>query len=303
MNSKVLAGKVAIVTGAGQGLGRAYALMLARLGAKVIVNDMAGGEPMRAAEFVAEEIRHKGGVAAANFANVAEMKGSQALIKQAVDEFGRLDILVNNAGIVRDRMMFKMEEAEWDDVIAVHLKGHFAPTRYAAEYWRGLAKRSSAPIDGTIIFTTSETGFYGTISQANYSAAKAGITAMMLVATRELEKYGVRCFAIAPRARTRMTEGTFVSSKPAEGFDAWDVKNVAPVVGFLCTDAAREYNGQVFVAGGGTLQLMAGWHTAAAVKMEREWSVDEIGQIIPDLFRGRPRKLECIPIPGPISGE
>lgn len=303
MSLSVLSGKVAIVTGAGNGLGRTYALLLAKLGAKVVVNDLAGGEPTRAAEMVTEEIKALGGTAVANFANAADMNGAQGLIEQAVSEFGRLDILVNNAGNLRDRMSFNMEEAEWDAVITVHLKGHFAPTRFAAAYWRDLAQSSGAPVDATVIFTTSEAGFYGTVSQINYSAAKAGIAAMTLVMARELDKYGVRSFAIAPRARTQMTEAKFVGPKRAEGFDAWAVENVAPLVGFLCTDAARAYNGQVFVVGGGTFQLMAGWHTAVAVKMDREWSIEEFSRIIPEIFRGRPLKPERVPVPVPILGE
>lgn len=302
MELAVLSGKVAIVTGAGNGLGRAYALFLAGLGAKVVVNDLAGGEPIRAAERVAEEIRAAGGTAVANFANVAEMAGGRELIEHALGEFGRLDILVNNAGIVRDRMSYNMDEAEWDAVINVHLKGHFTPTRYATAYWRDMAKKNGLPVDGTVIFTTSEAGFYGNTSQLNYAAAKAGIAAMTLVTARELEKYGVRCFAIAPRARTQITEGVFVGPKPSEGFDSWAVENASPFVGFLCTEAAREYNGQVFVVGGGTLQLMAGWHAVATVDMDREWSVDEIGRIVPDLFRGRPRKPARIPVTSPILG-
>lgn len=303
MRSALLSGKVAIVTGAGRGIGRAHALLLAGLGATVVVNDLAGGGPIQAAERVVEEIRAAGGTAVANFANVADMAGGRALIEQAVKEFGRLDILVNNAGILRDRMSFNMDEAEWDDVITVHLKGHFVPTRYATAYWRDLAKRRGAPVDGTVIFTTSEAGFYGNTTQLNYATAKAGIAAMMLVTAREMDKYGVRCFAIAPRARTQMTEGIFVGPKPKEGFDAWAVENVSSLVGFLCTEAAREYNGQVFVVGGGTLQLMEGWHTATAVEMDREWSVDEIARILPALFLERPRKLERIPVPVPILGE
>lgn len=298
----VLSGKVAIVTGAGRGIGRAHALLLASLGAKVIVNDLAEGEPKRFAERVVEEIRATGATAVANFDNVAEMSGGRTLIEQALSEFGRLDILVNNAGILRDRMSFNMDEAEWDDVITLHLKGHFAPTRYAVAHWRDMAKTNGAPVDGTVIFTTSEAGFYGNTSQLNYSAAKAGIATMTLVAARELDKYGIRCFAIAPRARTRMTEGVFVGPKPDDGFDAWAVENVSPLVGYLCTAAANVYNGQVFVVGGGTLQLMAGWHAVATVEMDAEWSVDEIGLILPNLFRGQPRKPDSIPVPIPILG-
>lgn len=299
----VLAGKVAIVTGAGQGIGRAHALHLASLGARVVVNDVAGGESVPAAERVVQEIRAAGGTAVANCADVARMAGARALIEQALGAFGRLDILVNNAGILRDRMLFNMDEGEWDDVMAVHLKGHFGPTRYAAAYWREQAKATGQPAGGTVIFTTSESGFYGNTSQFNYAAAKAGIAAMTLVAARELDRYGVRCFAIAPRARTQMTESTFAGPRPAAGFDAWAPENVSPLVGFLCTEAARAYNGQVFVVGGGTLQLMAGWHAVAAVAMDRPWTVEEIGRIVPELFRGRPPRPEPIPVPSPRAGK
>lgn len=300
LDSRILSGKVAIVTGAGRGIGRAHALHLAELGASIVVNDLPVNKAIQPAAYVVEEIRAAGGTAIVNLSNVAEMNAGRALIEHTLAEFGRLDILVNNAGILRDRMCFNMDEAEWDDVIAVHLKGHFAPTRFAAAHWRNLAKKKGAPVDATIIFTTSEAGFYGNTSQLNYAAAKAGIAAMTLVAARELDKYGVRCFAIAPRARTQMTEATFVGPKPAKGFDAWAVENVSPLVGFLCSEAARTYNGQVFVIGGGTLQLMCGYQPASAVAMDRKFSIDEIGRILPNLFQGRPRKPERIPVPVPI---
>src|SRR5580765_2106901 len=230
-----LSGKVAIVTGAGRGIGRAHALALAGAGAKVIVNDLGAalsgeGHDDTPAQQVADEIRAAGGEAAANGENVADFAGAERLVRQAVDELGRLDILVNNAGILRDRMLVNMTEAEWDAVINVHLKGHFAPTRHAAAYWRERSKEGEE-VRGRVINTSSPSGVFGNVGQANYGAAKAGIAGFTLIAAQELARYGVTVNCIAPNARTRMTEVTFGElPTPEEGFDPLDPANMAPLV-------------------------------------------------------------------------
>src|ERR1700761_6527300 len=228
-----LSGKVAIVTGAGRGIGRCHALALAGAGAKVVVNDLGGGlagegSDAPPAEQVAEEIRAAGGEASTNGENVADFAGAERLVRQAIDEFGRLDILVNNAGILRDRMLVNMTEDEWDAVIAVHLKGHFAPTRAAAAYWRERSK-AGEEVRGRVVNTSSPSGVFGNIGQANYGAAKGGIASLTLIAAQELARYGVTVNCLAPNARTRMTEETFGElPPPADGFDPLDPANIAP---------------------------------------------------------------------------
>ncbi len=220
----LLDGKVAIVTGAGRGVGRGHALELARNGAKVVVNDLGGewdgsGEDNRPASEVVEEIKALGGEGAANFDNVATWEGAENMVKQAVDTFGDLHILINNAGILRDRMAFNMDEAEWDAVVTVHGKGHFAPTRFACAHWRQKSKEAGGPVLGRLIHTSSESGLFGNAGQCNYDFAKAGLISFSLCIAREMTKYGVTSNVIAPRARTRMTEGTFGNIPKPEGFD------------------------------------------------------------------------------------
>ena len=234
----LLDGKVAIVTGAGRGIGREEALLLASEGATVIVNDVgAVARRVRAATSTPPRrwstcITAAGGTAAVNGDDISSWAGAKNVVDQAVDSYGSLDILVNNAGILRDKMSFNMEESDWDDVIRVHLKGHFAPSHFAAVYWRNKAK-GGEPTSGRIINTSSEAGLYGNAGQANYSAAKAGIASMTWVLARELERYGVTVNAIAPRARTRMTENLFGrdGGQEGDGFDAWDPTNVAQLIG------------------------------------------------------------------------
>jgi NAD(P)-dependent dehydrogenase (short-subunit alcohol dehydrogenase family) len=214
----MLEGKVAIVTGAGRGIGREHALALARAGAKVVVNDLGAalsgaGSDQRPAEEVADEIRESGGEAAASYENVADFAGAERMIRQAIDEFGRLDILVNNAGILRDRMLVNMSEEEWDAVIGVHLKGHFAPTRHAAAHWRERSK-AGEEVRGRVINTSSPSGVFGNVGQANYGAAKGAIASFTLIAAQELGRYGVTVNCLAPNARTRMTEETFGQLPP-----------------------------------------------------------------------------------------
>jgi NAD(P)-dependent dehydrogenase (short-subunit alcohol dehydrogenase family) len=288
-----LDGKVAIVTGAGRGIGRGDALALAAEGATLVVNDLGttleGTSESSHAQEVADEIRARGGTASAIVDDVSSWTGAQALVQQAVDEFGRLDILVNNAGVLRDQMSFKMDEDAWDSVIRVHLKGHFAPTRFAAEHWRAQSKAGGAG-GGRIVNTVSEAGLYGLAGQANYVAAKAGIAAVTIALARELKNYGVTVNAIAPRARTRMTETVLgdYGAPPADGgFDEWDPDNVGSVVAWLASDDAADVTGQVFIVFGGRLHLMDGWTMVGEIEQGERWSVDAIAARKAELFGDR----------------
>jgi NAD(P)-dependent dehydrogenase (short-subunit alcohol dehydrogenase family) len=289
----LLEGKAAIVTGAGRGIGRAEALLLASEGARVVVNDVGAslsGESSDAtpAQQVVDEIVAAGGQAVANYDDVSSWKGAQSLVDQAVDTFGSLDILVNNAGILRDKMSFNIEESDWDDVIRVHLKGHFATSHFAARYWRDKAK-SGQETSGRIINTSSEAGLFGSAGQANYAAAKGGIAALTLVLARELGRYGVTSNAIAPRARTRMTQSAFGGLEPKEGqFDEWAPENVAPVVGWLATDAAADVSGWVFVIFGGKLHAMAPYHSIGSLEKDSRWTVAELVESKAKLFGDTP---------------
>ena len=286
-----LDGKVAIVTGAGRGIGRGEALALAAEGAAVVVNDV----DVDLAAAVVEEIAATGSNAgaAANGDDVASWDGATNLVAAAVDTFDRLDVLVNNAGFLRDRMSFSMSEAEWDDVVRVHLKGHFAPSRAAAAHWREHAK-AGHDARGAVVNTVSEAGLYGGTGQANYVAAKAGIAGMTVGLARELGRYGVRVNAIAPRARTRMTEallGDFAAPPEDGGFDEWDPGNVGPVVAWLASDAAAGVTGQVFVVFGGRLHLFEGWTMVSEIEQSVPWTVDAIAARADELFAGRRRGL------------
>ena len=287
-----LEGKVAIVTGAGRGIGRGEALLLAEQGAKVVVNDLGGewdgtGADDRPAQQVVDEIKAAGGEAAANYDNVADWSGAERLVRQAIDTFGTLDVLVNNAGILRDRMLFNMSEAEWDAVITVHLKGHAAPTRHACGYWRERSK-AGEPVNASIICTSSTSGLLGNAGQSNYGAAKAGIASFAQIISMEMARYGVRANAIAPAARTRMTEATFGEIRSDGPFDEWAPENIAPLVGFLASDASAGITGQVFYVAGGTVQLYQGWGPVAEIRKDHRPTIEELSAEIPGFFADRP---------------
>lgn len=289
----LLDGKVAIVTGAGAGLGREHALLLAEEGAQVVVNDVGGavdgsGTSAGPAQQVVDEISSRGAAATANTDDVAEWEGAQRLVQQAVDEFGRLDVLVNNAGILRDSMSFNMDEPAWDAVIRVHLKGHFAPSHHAARHWRERAK-AGEPVAGRIINTTSESGLFGNPGQANYAAAKAGIAMLTVVLARELERYGVTANAVAPRARTRMTEDLMGEAEADEAeWDPLDPANVSPLVAWLASDDAADVSGQVFVAFGDTVQVTSDREVVGEVSAGgRPWRPEELVETKKELFARR----------------
>jgi NAD(P)-dependent dehydrogenase (short-subunit alcohol dehydrogenase family) len=282
-----LDGKVAVVTGAGRGIGREHALALARAGAKIVVNDLGAslageGTDAGPAHDVVREIQALGGEAVADGENVADFAGAKRLIDGAVSEFGRLDILVNNAGILRDRMLVNMEEHEWDAVIEVHLKGHFAPTRHAAAHWRERAKAGD-PVTARVINTSSPSGVFGNVGQLNYGAAKAGIVGFTLIAAQELQRYGVTVNAIAPNARTRMTEAAFGEIPPPEnGFDAADPANNSPIVVALCADEAQAITGQVFFIYGGVVNMLSGWQAGELFANDERWDPDALLQELRD---------------------
>jgi len=280
-----LEGKVAIVTGAGRGIGRSHALALAGAGAKVVVNDLGvavsgeGGD-VSPAEAVAAEIRTVGGEAVADGENVADFAGAERMVRRALDTFGRLDILVNNAGILRDRMLVNMTEAEWDAVIAVHLKGHFCPTRHAAAHWRERSK-AGEEVQARVVNTSSPSGVFGNVGQANYGAAKAGIAGFTIIVAQELARYGVTVNCLAPNARTRMTEETFDMGEPSEGWDPLDPANVSAVVVALCTDEAQHITGQVFHVWGGAVNALRGWSAGELFEAPEGWDPDALlGELI-----------------------
>jgi NAD(P)-dependent dehydrogenase (short-subunit alcohol dehydrogenase family) len=294
-----LDGKVAVVTGAGRGIGRGEALLLASEGASLVVNDVGGewdgqGQDTRPAQTVVDEIEASGAKATANYDDISTWNGAGALVRQAIETFGSLDIVVNNAGILRDAMIFNMTEENWDAVVAVHLKGHAALTHHACAYWRGKAKAGEATA-GRIINTSSEAGLYGLKGQANYAAAKAGIAALTQVTAREMAKYGVTANCIAPRARTRLITNTFgdaVMAAPEQGFDVFAPENVAPLVTYLAGDAASHISGQVFVVMGGLVQLMRPWEAGPSIDNESTWSLDALASRIDALFDGAKSSLE-----------
>jgi len=266
--ARLCEGRVAIVTGAGRGLGREHALLLAAHGARVVVNDVGAGtdgtgRDESPAAITAADIRKAGGEAEVNGDDVSSWDGAKNMIEQAIRSYGKLDILVNNAGILRDRMLVNMSEDEWDAVIRVHLKGTFAPARHAAAYWREISRKTAAPVAGRIINTTSTSGIYGNVGQTNYGAAKAGIAAFTIIAARELKRIGVTVNAISPSAQTRMTEGLRALTEDQRAMR--DPKWVAPAVVYLASEEAQDITGRVIQAGAGRLAVCEGWRRGAEV--------------------------------------
>lgn len=282
---KLCEGRIAVVTGAGRGLGRAHALMLATHGAKVVVNDMGGsadgrGDDQTPAEEVVQIIKSMGGDAVVDTSDVSDWKESKAMIDKAVESFGGLDILVNNAGILRDRMMINMSEDDWDAVIKVHLKGTFAPAHHAGNYWRQQSK-AGKPVDARIINTTSHSGLFCNIGQANYAAAKAGIASFSIVAARELQRYGVTVNAIAPRATTRMTEG--LREWTPEQLERRDPEWIAALVTWLCSPEASSVSGKVFEAWGYGYAVAESWQHGPMTQASKNPA--ELGASIEEIIR------------------
>jgi len=285
-----LEGRVAIITGAGRGIGREHALFFAAEGAKVVVNDLGGandgsGTDITPAQQVVEEIRALGGEAVVNGDNVADWEGAQRMINQAVETFGDLDILVNNAGILRDRVLVNMTEEEWDAVITVHLKGHFAPTRWAATYWREQAKAGSTR-PRNIVHTSSTSGLFSNPGQSNYGAAKTGIATFSQIVAKELARYHVKSNTIAPGARTRLTlatPGLEDIMKPREGaFDMWDPANISPLVAYLASEQCA-FSGETFLVQGGSVTMVESWARGAGVERDSKWTVSDLADALAPL--------------------
>lgn len=282
-------GRVCIITGAGRGIGREHALMMASQGAKIVVNDLGGeidgtGSSTGPAGEVVDEIRASGGEAVANGDDVSDWEGARRLVETAIETFGRLDVLVNNAGILRDRMLVNMTEAEWDAVIKVHLKGTFAPTHWASAHWRDLAK-AGEDVDARVINTSSPSGIYGNVGQTNYGAAKAGIAAFTIIAAMELERYGVTVNAIAPAALTRMTEGLGMGDAPDEIKEKMSPRAISPIVTWLASAESRGVTGRVFDVTGMRLGVAEGWSRGPTF-VDPPRDPEEIGLVVQELLAG-----------------
>ncbi|WP_067828569.1 SDR family oxidoreductase [Nocardia inohanensis] len=294
----MLDGRIAVITGAGRGIGRAHALRFAAEGASVVVNDLGGapdgsGNDTGPAQEVVNEILAAGGKAVANTSNIADWAGAKELVDQAVSEFGGLDVVVNNAGILRDGFIVGLEEQQWDDVIDVHLKGHFSVLRHAGAYWKNEAKAGRQP-NASVINTASVSGTLApNPGQANYGAAKAAIAGLTLVAADELGRYGVRVNAIAPAARTRMTlatpgVGALLAAKAEEAaakgeFDTYSPDNIAPLVAYLAADKT-EVTGRVFLVQGGTISELINWHLGATITTDGPWAIDDLAARVPGIL-------------------
>jgi NAD(P)-dependent dehydrogenase (short-subunit alcohol dehydrogenase family) len=276
--------RAVVVTGAGQGLGRAHALAFGQAGYGVVVNDVGP-----AADAVVAEITAAGGAAVAAIGDVSDWAFGERLVATAVEVFGGLDALVNNAGIVRDRMLVNLSESDWDDVMRINLKGHFVPLRHAAAYWRNRSK-AGEPVTGRVVNTSSGAGLMGNVSQANYAAAKAAVAALTIVAATELARYGVTVNAIAPSARTAMTEVVFADAmrRPEHGFDAAAPENVSPLVVWLCGEDAGDVTGRMFEVSGGQVSVTDGWQHGVPVDAGRRWEPAELGPVVRDLLAKAP---------------
>jgi NAD(P)-dependent dehydrogenase (short-subunit alcohol dehydrogenase family) len=287
-----LDGRVAIITGAGRGIGREHALLFAAEGAKVVVNDLGGaadgtGGDLTPAEQVVADIKAMGGEAIANGDNVADWEGGQRLVNSAVETFGDLDILVNNAGILRDRVLVNMTEQEWDAVVAVHMKGHFVPSRWAAAYWREQFK-AGIEKPRNMVHTSSTSGLFSNPGQTNYGAAKSGIATFSQIAAKELARYGVKSNCLAPAARTRLTESTpglgdiVKAPEESDKFDVWDPANISPIVAYLAT-ADCPFTGETFFVQGGSVKKVQSWAFGTGVERDDRWTVAELAAALKDL--------------------
>ena len=284
--TKLCEGRVAIITGAGRGIGREHALLLAHHGSKVVVNDLGGsmdgeGNDQGPAQDVVDEVKAMGGEAIANTDDISDWDGAERLVQSAVDTFGGLDVLINNAGILRDRMLTNMSEAEWDAVIKVHLKGTFAPSRHAAAYWRERSKAGETN-DARIINTSSPSGIYGNVGQTNYGAAKAGIASFTQIAAMELGRYGVTVNAIAPAALTRMTEGLGMGNAPEEIKEQMSPAHIAPIVTWLASPESAHVTGRVFDVTGRMISVSEGWHRGPSLENPPD-DVAELGSKVSEL--------------------
>ena len=282
--SGICAGRIAVVTGAGRGIGREHALELARQGAAVVVNDLGGstdgtGADAAAAQAVADEITEAGGKAVANGDDVSDWGGAERLISQAIETFGGLDVLVNNAGILRDRTIATMSEQEWDAVIRVHLRGTIAPSRFAVAYWRDKAKRTGQPTGARLINTTSASGIYGNFGQSNYGAAKGGIASFTIIAAKELARYGATANAVAPAARTRLTEALMPADYAAE----LGPEHISPLVAWLASSESGEITGRIFDVMGSRIGVAESWRLGPEAVKNGGWEAAELGSVIPGL--------------------
>jgi 3-oxoacyl-[acyl-carrier protein] reductase len=282
-----LDGKVAIITGAGQGLGRSHALTFANEGARVVVNDFAPSGKDNPADAVVEEIKSAGGEAVSHAGDVADWDTAKAMVQLALDTWGQLDVLVNNAGILRDRMVFNMSEEEWDAVIRVHLKGHFCPTRHAVEHWRNASKSAEGPVYGRIINTSSEAGLMGSAGQPNYSTAKGGIIQLTLATAQGMKRYGVNANAIAPRALTQMTEPLGGFDAKEGDFEVFAPENVSPLVAYLGSPASESVSGQVFVVWGRQISVLAGPSVDQQFETKEQWTAANVDEALSPFYATR----------------